>query len=279
VCPTALQLFASVASEAKKVKGTLLPAGSNKDSTDDDTVSIRRVSVIQKTGISLTLDQKKKMVYVNGIAPGTPSARSHLQVGMVVKAINGTDVKTLNEAAVVMKEHANLELTVTSTDLCAIRKRQPEPILEQPFYHCPIHGTVMENDWEVGAKTHLNHYCAPGKFLERASCIGTPRLQREDSCGVAYAAPFLDANGTRVDNMPIRISCSRASRGENGFVATVNGHDDTCFRFCRKCHTDYESVSEENSHHVLVICNRCYLDFNDDLGGKTSRRGTGRRGR
>ena len=230
-------------------------------------VVVTRAAVQQPVGLTLLKDQSGKTV-VEKVLPGTPAARSHLQPKMEVTRVNGKPVKDISDMKQEFATQKDIMFSVVASTTATGRKARPvEPLTETPFYCCRVHGTLLEK-WESGTTMSLPHHRQQGRFLQKATCMGTPRI-RNEMHEICLGEEYVDSNGTVVPPQPMRMHCGS---GHKDFGSHANAHDNVCYWFCSACNHGFEELGEAKRHRVSVICNRCYQDYLDESACSKKRR-------
>lgn len=227
-------------------------------------LTVYRSSIHQPVGINFKPSKAHCVIFE--VRKGTPAARSKLQKDMILWALNGKKLTGESKFEQLFAQSKNLVFTVSTNGLKVIRDppREPEPMVDVPFYCCEQHGKVS-SDYEQLPGRHVPSYSCPGKMLHRAKCQGSFRARDADG-KLILGSPYTDENGIFVPAQPVRMQCSHthvdfARKGD-----AKNG-DAVCVRFCSECNLNYAEQSDDEMEHsnVSVLCNRCHDDFYDEF--------------
>lgn len=228
-------------------------------------VVVVRSSKCQDLGVRLSTHRGEgtRVKSVNRFSPG---AKSKLQVGWIVKAIDGFAVEKESEANAVI---CDAGLTVLFS--CVIpagwkpaQARVLEPMTDIPFYACEKHQSPID-DWEAINKTYLLYYTVPGRFMCGTSCIGRPR-KKDINGEFVLCDSTVDANGTTVPPQPTRTTCGISA---DTYADAVTKNDDICFYSCRQCHFDFDA-EDSPALVTAIVCQSCLQDVKDSTADTTS---------
>jgi hypothetical protein len=221
-------------------------------------VKFERVSVLQPIGFKC--DFKMDIVEIK---PGEAAARSSLEVGMHVVAVNGQPVATTEQLRRLCMEQTRFDFHVS---LPKVRvSRLPEPLSTLPFYRCEEHRTLLK-EWESGTRNDVDYYMTPNRFLFQAVCQGCPR-QRDHAGNVMVYKASEGPDGTIIPAIPKRHdSCPERGGLLGRFRGNSAKKDSICYWACRKCCQQFDAprMTTEQMQQVSVICNDCYMDYGEE---------------
>jgi hypothetical protein len=221
-------------------------------------VKFERVSVLQPLGFKCDY----RMIIVD-IKAGDVAARSNLELGMRLVAVNGKQVTTNDDVLALCQNETRFDLHLALPTVRTMR--MPEPPTTLPFYRCEVHRTLLK-EWESGAGTDVDYYMAPNRFLFQAVCSGCPR-QRDDAGNIKVYKESKGHDGQIIPAVPKRHeSCPEGGGLVERFRGTSAKRSSVCYWACRKCCQQFDAarMSTEEMQGVSVICNDCYLDYVDE---------------